>query len=64
MQKREAAERQAQAGGEGFGGFGGFGGDQQEEQEEQKDNEEEETVRKDKCTHHSSLALYCQNELA
>ena len=47
LEKREAAEKQAQAGGEEFGGFGGFGGDQQEgdEGEEEDEEGEEETVR-------------------
>ena len=47
LQRREAAEKQAQAGGEGFGGFGGFGGGGgEEQQQEEKDREEGSSVRK------------------
>ncbi len=49
LEKREAAEKQAQAGGEGFGGFGGFGGDQQEGVEEEEEEGEQETVRNMSC---------------
>ncbi len=44
LQRREAAEKQAQTGGEGFGGFGGFGGDEQQEEGEQEQEEKEESV--------------------
>ena len=58
LQRREAAEKQAEAGGEGFGGFGGFGGgDKQEEDKGEGEDQEEEKVSQDSCKTRLPLSI-------